>query len=121
MIKIHLKNLRFKCIIGLLECERIKAQKVKIKLSLKADDFIDYAELAELLKAQMKKQKFYKIEDGLIFFKEILKQKYPSLNFLKLKISKPQVFKLISKAKKSKISQSKRLKTTPGASLKHIY
>ena len=46
MIKIHLKNLRFKCIIGLLECERIKKQKVKINLSLKADEFIDYAELA---------------------------------------------------------------------------
>ena len=113
MIKIHLKNLRFKCIIGLLECERIKKQKVKINLSLKADEFIDYAELAELLKTQMKKQKFYKIEDGLIFFKDFLK--------LKLQILKPQVFKLLSKTKKLKISNFKYLKTTPGASLKHIY
>ena len=59
MIKIHLKNLRFKCIIGLLECERIKKQKVELNLSLKADEFIDYAELAELLKTQMKKQKYH--------------------------------------------------------------
>ena len=121
MIKIHLKNLRFKCIIGLLECERIKKQKIKINLSLKADEFIDYAELAELLKAQMKKQKFYKIEDGLIFFKDFLKQKYPSLKLLKLQILKPQVFKLLTKTKKLKISNFKYLKTTPGASLKHIY
>lgn len=84
MIKIHLKNLRFKCIIGLLKRERIKKQKVKINLSLKADEFIDYAELAELLKAQMKKQKFYKIEDGLIFFKDFLKTKISKFKIIKI-------------------------------------
>ena len=57
----------------------------------------------------------------MLFYEKLAKQKYPSLKLLKLQILKPQVFKLLSKTKKLKISNFKYLKTTPGASLKHIY
>ena len=105
----------------MLECERIKKQKIKINISLQSDEFIDYSKLSRLLQIQMKAQKFYKIEDALSHFQSLLKQEYPSLKALKLKISKPQVFKLIAKAQNPKNAKAKSLKTTPSASLKHIY
>ena len=105
----------------MLECERIKKQKIKINISLQSDEFIDYSKLSRLLQIQMKAQKFYKIEDALSHFQSLLKQEYPSLRALKLKISKPQVFKLIAKAQNPTNAKAKYLKTTPSASLKHIY
>lgn len=42
----HIKvSLEFKCIIGLLDFERIQEQKVLIELEAKSKKFLDYAKL----------------------------------------------------------------------------
>ena len=60
-MKIEIEQLTFKCIIGILDFERVKKQKVIINLSFdydfSKDNFIDYSEVANLVKKSMKKKK----------------------------------------------------------------
>ena len=53
-MKIEIEQLTFKCIIGILDFERVKKQKVIINLSFDydfiKDNFIDYSEVANLVK-----------------------------------------------------------------------
>ncbi|MFX4281538.1 dihydroneopterin aldolase [Aliarcobacter butzleri] len=93
---IDIENLTFKCIIGILDFERVKKQKVIINLSFEYnfsnDKFIDYAQVADLLKKTMKKEKFQLIEDAVLYLTKLLNQTYEIKN-LKLKISKPTILK----------------------------
>ncbi|MDK2069907.1 dihydroneopterin aldolase [Aliarcobacter butzleri] len=95
-MKIDIENLTFKCIIGILDFERVKKQKVIINLSFEYDfsndKFIDYSEVADLLKKTMKKEKFQLIEDAVLYLTKLLNQTYEIKN-LKLKISKPTILK----------------------------
>ncbi|MCG3681239.1 dihydroneopterin aldolase [Aliarcobacter butzleri] len=95
-MKIDVENLEFKCIIGILDFERVKKQKVIINLSFEYDfsndDFIDYSEVVDLIKQTMKKEKFKLIEDAIIYLTKLLNQTYEIKN-LKLKISKPTILK----------------------------
>ncbi|MCT7910979.1 dihydroneopterin aldolase [Arcobacter lacus] len=95
-MKIDIENLTFKCIIGILDFERVKKQKVIINLSFEYnfsnDKFIDYAQVADLLKKTMKKEKFQLIEDAVLYLTKLLNQTYEIKN-LKLKISKPTILK----------------------------
>ncbi len=95
-MKIDVENLEFKCIIGILDFERVKKQKVIINLSFEYDfsndDFIDYSEVVDLIKQTMKKEKFKLIEDAIIYLTKFLNLTYEIKN-LKLKISKPTILK----------------------------
>ncbi|MDN5099019.1 dihydroneopterin aldolase [Aliarcobacter butzleri] len=95
-MKIDIENLEFKCIIGILDFERVKKQKVIINLSFEYDfsndDFIDYSEVVDLIKQTMKKEKFQLIEDAILYLTKLLNQTYEIKN-LKLKISKPTILK----------------------------
>ncbi|MDY3205108.1 MAG: dihydroneopterin aldolase [Arcobacter sp.] len=93
-MKIHINDLSFKCIIGILDFERIKKQKVVINLSFEyefsKDKFINYAEVSELLKTTMKKEKFLLLEDAILHIENLLNQTYEISN-LYIKISKPNI------------------------------
>ncbi|MBD3830426.1 MAG: dihydroneopterin aldolase [Arcobacter sp.] len=93
-MKIHINDLNFKCIIGILDFERIKKQKVVIDLSFEyefsKDKFINYAEVSELLKTTMKKEKFLLLEDAILHIENLLTQTYEISN-LYIKISKPNI------------------------------
>ena len=95
-MKIEISNLTFKCIIGILDFERIKKQKVIINLSFEYkfsnDSFIDYVEIVNLLKTTMKKEKFLLLEDAISFFEKLLIENYTIKN-LYIKISKPDILK----------------------------
>ncbi|MCG3711303.1 dihydroneopterin aldolase [Aliarcobacter butzleri] len=95
-MKIDIENLTFKCIIGILDFERVKKQKVIINLSFEYafsnDKFIDYSEVVDLIKQTMKKEKFQLIEDAVLYLTKLLNQTYEIKN-LKLKISKPTILK----------------------------
>lgn len=95
-MKIEISDLTFKCIIGILDFERIKKQKVIINLSFEYefsnDSFIDYAQVVNLLKATMKKEKFLLLEDAISFFEKLLTETYTIKN-LHIKISKPDILK----------------------------
>ena len=95
-MKIEIEQLTFKCIIGILDFERVKKQKVIINLSFDydfiKDNFIDYSEVANLVKKTMKEHKFELIEDAIKKKKKLLEDTYTIKN-LKLKISKPNILK----------------------------
>jgi len=95
-MKIEINNLEFKCIIGILNFERAKKQKVIINISFEYDfidnSFIDYQEVANLVKKTMKQEKFELLEDAIINIEKLLYQTYDIKN-LNLKISKPNILK----------------------------
>ena len=96
-MKISIEKLTFKCIIGILDFERIKKQKVVIDISFEYDfvdenSFIDYSKIASKVKKTMKEKKFKLLEDAIKHLENYLQRKYPIKN-LKIKISKPDIIK----------------------------
>ena len=95
-MKIQITELTFKCIIGILDFERIKKQKVIINLSFEyefsKDIFINYADVADLVKKTMKKEKFLLLEDAILHIENLLNTTYKIKN-LKIQISKPNILK----------------------------
>ena len=95
-MKIEISDLTFKCIIGILDFERIKKQKVIIDLSFEynfsKDNFINYAEISALIEKTMKKEKFLLLEDAILHLETLLNNNYKITN-LNIKISKPTILK----------------------------
>lgn len=95
-MKIEISDLTFKCIIGILDFERIKKQKVVINISFEyefsKDIFIDYSEISSLVKSTMKQQKFLLLEDAILYIETLLQNNY-KISYLKIKISKPNILK----------------------------
>ena len=95
-MKIEISDLNFKCIIGILDFERIKKQRVIINISFEygfsKDLFIDYSEISNLIKSVMKKEKFLLLEDAILHLKNLLNNSYQISN-LYIKISKPNILK----------------------------
>lgn len=91
MITVLIENLEFKTIIGMLEFERTKAQKIKIDAKFQAREFIDYALTCEILENEFNKNKFVKVEDALNYFCNFFKKKYPTINYFSMKIIKKEI------------------------------
>ena len=95
-MKIEISDLTFKCIIGILDFERTKKQKVIINISFEynfsKDTFIDYSEITNLVKTTMKEKKFLLLEDAILYFETLLNTNY-QINNLYIKISKPNILK----------------------------
>ena len=94
-MKIHVENLTFDVIIGLLDFERDKPQRVIINLEASYDysddQFIDYADMVFLIQKELKEKRYALLENALLGLKELLYTSYPHLQTLSLKISKPDI------------------------------
>ncbi len=93
-MKIHIEDLHFKCIIGLLEHERHNPQEVHVELKLEyeyTDEFINYADLAILIETRLQEGKFELIETALEELFNHIKQQYPLTQQLYIKITKPDI------------------------------
>jgi dihydroneopterin aldolase len=93
-MKIHLEKFQFETIIGILDFEREEKQKIEIDIVLEyeyVENFLNYAELRELVKEFIKERKFGLLEDALIETTEEIKSKF-EISYLKLKISKLEIF-----------------------------
>ncbi len=92
---IHIEALTFDVIIGLLDFERDRPQRVIIDLeasyAYQDDLFIDYAEMVILIKDELKVKRYELLENALLGLKELLCTTYPQLQTLVLKISKPDI------------------------------
>lgn len=91
---IHIQDLKFQCIIGILDFERVNPQDVIINLEIDydyKDNFINYAEVVTLIKSDMIKNKFLLIEDALENLSLKLKKEFSTINKLNLKITKPSI------------------------------
>lgn len=87
-IKMH-----FKCIIGILDFERVEKQKLIVKVKAKASGFLDYTKLSKFIKKSYKKGKFYTVEESLEFINLNAKQKFPNLEYIRINSFKPKILK----------------------------
>jgi len=92
---IHIEALQIDAIIGLLDFEREREQRIVIDLEADYDyesrSFINYAELAEIIEIRLKKEHFFLLEEALLDLKKQIIENYPAIHRLKLKISKPDI------------------------------
>ncbi|MEO1938482.1 MAG: dihydroneopterin aldolase [Sulfurimonas sp.] len=94
-MKIYIEDLTFKTIIGILDFEREIAQdviiNVEIEYSYRDKDFINYADVATLIKSRVQEAKFLLLEDALLDLSQLLKEKFSLIHKLSLKITKPSI------------------------------
>jgi len=91
---IHIEDLKFQAILGILDFERVKVQDVIVNVKITYDyagEFINYAYVATLIKENMQESKFLLIEDALENISISLKDNFPHINELLLKITKPSI------------------------------
>lgn len=92
---IHIEDFTFDVIIGLLDFERDKPQRVIINLqaeyAYQDDIFIDYADIVLLIQNQLKEKRYKLLENALLGIKTLLLTTYPQIESLSLKISKPDI------------------------------
>ncbi len=94
---IHIESLHIDAIVGLLDFEREREQRVSVDLeavyTYDQKSFINYADLAEMIENQIKKERYLLLEEALTDLKEKISATYPAIEILKLKISKPDILK----------------------------
>ncbi len=91
---IHIHELEFQAIIGLLPYERSNTQRVIIECSLEYhynDKFIDYIQVKDYIISTMQEKCFKLLEEALIFISNGLKNIFYSIIILSLKITKPDI------------------------------
>jgi len=91
---IYVEDIKFQCIIGILDFEREHKQDVIVNLEIDydfIDTFINYADIVELIKSTMKINKFLLIEDALQTLSQSLKHNFTTIKSLNLKITKPAI------------------------------
>ena len=91
---VHIEDLKFQTIIGILDFERVTPQDVIINLEIEydyKDEFINYAEVSALITLTMINSKFLLIEDALSQLSVKLKKEFTKINTLNLKITKPSI------------------------------
>ncbi len=91
---IHVEDLKFQCIIGILDFERITPQDIIINLTLDYEyknEFINYAIIVEIIKDLMLKSKFELIEEALNAINLKLNKEFNTIKSIDLKITKPSI------------------------------
>ncbi|MBM0610973.1 FolB domain-containing protein [Helicobacter pylori] len=93
---VHVHNLVFETILGILEFERLKPQKISVDLDLFYTElpnkaYLDYMEIQEIIQNTMREKQYLLIEDALKDLSQILKTRYSGISELYLKISKLEI------------------------------
>ncbi|WRD47412.1 FolB domain-containing protein [Helicobacter pylori] len=93
---VHVYNFVFETILGILEFERLKPQKISVDLDLFYTElpnkaYLDYMEIQELIQNTMQEKQYLLIEDALKDLSHILKTRYKEISELYLKISKLEI------------------------------
>jgi dihydroneopterin aldolase len=91
---IHVEDLKFQCILGILDFERTTPQDVIVNLDIEYEykgNFINYADVVQIVKDLMKKSEFLLIEDALENINLKLIKEFNSIKNIRLKITKPSI------------------------------
>ena len=92
---IHIEELTFNTIIGILDFERVTPQKVivnvEIEYNYKKASFINYAEVIELIQTQLIEKKYELLETAIEELTQKIVEKYSKITQITLKISKPDI------------------------------
>jgi len=92
---IHIEQLTFETIIGLLDFERVNAQTVIVNLEIDYlydnNNFINYADVINLIEIDMHQKKYELLETAITELIEKITSTYAQINALVLKITKPDI------------------------------
>lgn len=92
---ILIENLTFDAIIGILEAERTTLQKVNVECIIdytySDGNFINYADVVNLIESTIKREKFELIETAIETIASSLKADFPRIQTLTLMIRKPEI------------------------------
>ena len=91
---IHIEDLKFQCILGILDFERVTPQDIIINFTCQynyQNEYINYANIVNLLKKIMILNKFELIEDAILSLKSEIINEFPLINSYLLKIGKPSI------------------------------
>ena len=99
--QIRLKDIQFDCIVGILPYERVNEQPIILNLTLWLDfakaaetedlnESIDYAKLAEELKAFIRLSSFKLVETLVVKTAEYVLENYPKANAVEVSVIKPK-------------------------------
>ena len=91
---IHIEDLKFQCIIGILDFERVTPQDVIINLTCQynyENEFINYANIVDLIKKTMILNKFELIEEAILSLKSEILKEFPLINSHTIKVTKPSI------------------------------
>lgn len=91
---IHIEDLKFKCIVGILDFERKKPQDVIVNVIINydyTDEYIDYSKVVNIIKKNMKKKKYLLLEDALEGLRKKIFKNFPLIETLELKLTKPSI------------------------------
>ena len=91
---IHVEDLKFQCIIGILDFERVKEQDIVVNFECVYEfenEYINYVNIVDLIKKTMIFSKFNLIEDAILSLKSEILKEFPLINSYHLKISKPSI------------------------------
>ncbi len=95
LYKIYINHLKISAIIGILEKERLKSQSIIVdcEIQYKRDDsdFVNYSEVADLIKFLLISKKYFLLEDALDEIIKEIKDKFTTIKSIKLKLSKPEI------------------------------
>ncbi|NLY03883.1 MAG: dihydroneopterin aldolase [Campylobacter sp.] len=91
MMTVLVDKLELKCVIGIFDFERENEQRIFISAKFRADEFVDYARICEIFKTDFKEQKFFKLEDALLYFETKFRDKFSTISYFYMKILKPDI------------------------------
>lgn len=94
-ITLHIENLRFEAIIGILEYERTAPQEVlveaKIEYLYNEVEFLNYAQISQCLTQHIKTTHYDLLESALLGSAAELKKHFQAIRKLHLCIKKPSI------------------------------
>lgn len=92
--KLKIKDLEFETIIGILDFERTKKQKVLLNAEFLyefSEEILDYRLLREFLLQAFDKN-FDTLENALVYFKENIPKNFNNIKYFHIELSKTQIF-----------------------------
>ncbi len=96
MYTIVIEELTFKAILGILEKERNEEQLVVVDCEisyLQKVDYVDYSKVCDVIQNMIIKNRYSLIEDAVDDIEKKLKELFPQMKELYLKITKPEILK----------------------------
>ena len=94
-MRIFIENLTFEAILGILPHERRTPQPIRIDITIEYDyqdgNFIDYAQVVDLVRETMQRGRFELIEEALGQLFVHLPRTFTAIETLGIKIAKPAI------------------------------
>ncbi len=94
-MRIHIDALEISCIIGLLDFEREAEQKILLHIEIdyayRGGGFLDYSKIVGNIEQHLKEKRYLLLEEALLGIKTLLFVRFPVIEMLSIKLSKPDI------------------------------